>query len=177
MLALLTAGTAINYLDRSVISVAAPLMSKDLGLNAALMGLVFSAFSWTYAASQIPGGILLDRLGVRMTYFFSVTIWSTFTLLQGLTGGLAGLLACRLGLGVAEAPCYPCNSNILSTWFPQNERASATGVYSVGQYAGLAFFSPVLFWISGALGWRALSEAEGASRGRNLPLTSTPHQS
>jgi MFS transporter, ACS family, D-galactonate transporter len=117
---------------------------------------VFSAFSWTYAAAQIPGGILLDRLGVRLTYFLSVTIWSAFTLLQGLTTNLWSLIVCRMGLGVAEAPAFPSNSRILGTWFPQAERATATGVYSIGQYFGLAFLSPVLFWIAGAFGWRAL---------------------
>jgi ACS family D-galactonate transporter-like MFS transporter len=162
ILALLTVGTAINYLDRTVISVAAPLMAKDLGLNAALMGLVFSAFSWTYAAAQIPGGILLDRVGVRITYFLSVTLWSTFTLLQGLAPGLGVLLAFRLGLGVAEAPSYPCNSRILAVWFPQQERARATSVYAVGQYFGLAFLSPFLYAIAAALGWRALFLIVGA---------------
>jgi ACS family D-galactonate transporter-like MFS transporter len=163
ILALLTGGTLINYLDRTVISVAAPLMTKELGLTAVAMGVVFSAFSWTYAAAQIPGGILLDRIGVRLTYFFSVTIWSTFTLLQGLTTNLWTLIACRMGLGVAEAPAFPCNSRVLGTWFPQAERASATGVYSVGQYFGLAFLSPLLFWIAGAFGWRALLVIVGAA--------------
>ena len=88
ILALLTAGTLINYLDRTVISVAAPLMTQELGLSAVAMGLVFSAFSWTYAAAQIPGGILLDRFGVRLTYFVSVTCWSAFTLLQGFATNL-----------------------------------------------------------------------------------------
>src|SRR5262245_46857009 len=88
ILALITVGTMINYLDRTVISVAAPLLSSDLGLNAALMGIAFSAFSWTYAASQIPGGILLDRFGVRLTYYWSVKLWSLCTVLQGLTGGV-----------------------------------------------------------------------------------------
>jgi ACS family D-galactonate transporter-like MFS transporter len=162
ILALVTAGTMINYLDRTVISVAAPLMTKELGFNAAIMGVVFSAFSWTYAAAQIPGGIFLDRMGARLTYFLSVTLWSTFTLLQGFTMGLGSLLAFRLGLGVAEAPCFPCNSRILSTWFPQAERARATSVYSVGQYFGLAFLSPVLFVIAGSLGWRALFLIVGA---------------
>lgn len=156
ILALLTLGTLINYLDRTVISVAAPLMSQELGLTAVAMGVVFSAFSWTYAAAQIPGGILLDRIGVRITYFLSVTVWSTFTLLQGLTTSLWSLIACRMGLGVAEAPAFPSNSRILGTWFPQAERATATGVYSIGQYFGLAFLSPVLFWIAGTFGWRAL---------------------
>jgi ACS family D-galactonate transporter-like MFS transporter len=162
ILALLTVGTMINYLDRTVISVAAPAMSKDLGLNAAVMGVVFSAFSWTYAAAQIPGGIFLDRVGARLTYFLSVTIWSAFTLLQGFATGLSSLLAFRLGLGIAEAPCFPCNSRILSIWFPQAERARATSVYSVGQYFGLAFLSPVLFAITAALGWRALFMIVGA---------------
>jgi ACS family D-galactonate transporter-like MFS transporter len=162
VLGLMTVATMINYLDRTVISVAAPLLSKDLGLNAALMGVAFSAFSWTYAAAQIPGGILLDRLGVRLTYFLSVTLWSICTLLQGLTIGLATLVGARLALGIAEAPAYPCNSRILNTWFPQDQRARATGVYSVGQYFGLAFLSPVLFWIAGVFGWRALFVVVGA---------------
>jgi ACS family D-galactonate transporter-like MFS transporter len=156
ILALLTLGTLVNYLDRTVISVAALPMREELGLDAALMGLVFSAFSWTYAAAQIPGGLLLDRIGVRLTYFLSVTLWSGFTLLQGFTTGLASLLSFRLGLGVAEAPAYPCNSRVLNSWFPQAERARATGVYSVGQYFGLAFLSPVLFWITATFGWRML---------------------
>src|SRR5262245_55024638 len=88
ILALIAIGTMINYLDRTVISVAAPLLSSELGLNAALMGIAFSAFSWTYAASQIPGGILLDRFGVRLTYYWSVKLWSLCTVLQGLTGGV-----------------------------------------------------------------------------------------
>ena len=162
ILALLTAGTMINYLDRTVISVAAPFMAKDLRLNAAVMGLVFSAFSWTYAAAQIPGGVFLDRVGARFTYFLSVTVWSAFTLLQGFSGGLGSLLGFRLGLGVAEAPCFPTNSRILSIWFPQAERARATSVYSVGQYFGLAFLSPVLFAIVAAFGWRALFWIVGA---------------
>ncbi len=163
ILALLTVGTLINYLDRTVISVAAPLLSHDLGLSAVAMGVVFSAFSWTYAAAQIPGGILLDRIGVRLTYFLSVTIWSAFTLLQGLTTSLWSLIACRMGLGVAEAPAFPSNSRILGTWFPQAERATATGIYSIGQYFGLAFLSPVLFWIAGTFGWRALLIIVGAT--------------
>lgn len=156
VLALVTVGTLVNYLDRTVISVAALPLREDLGIDPAMMGLVFSAFSWTYAAAQIPGGLLLDRIGVRLTYFLSVTIWSVFTLLQGFATGIASLLCYRLGLGIAEAPAFPCNSRILNTWFPQSERARATGVYSVGQYFGLAFLSPVLFWITASLGWQML---------------------
>jgi ACS family D-galactonate transporter-like MFS transporter len=156
VLGLITVGTMINYLDRAVLGVAAPAMTRELGLDAVVMGIVFSAFSWTYAAAQIPGGAFVDRVGARLAYFWSVSIWSVFTLLQGFASGLMSLLTFRLGLGVAEAPCYPTNSRVLSTWFPQHERARATGVYSVGQYFGLAFLSPLLFWIVAELGWRAL---------------------
>jgi ACS family D-galactonate transporter-like MFS transporter len=162
ILGLVTVGTMLNYLDRTVLSVAAPFVSKDLGLNAAVMGLVFSAFSWTYAAAQIPGGVFLDRFGARLTYFVSLTVWSLFTLLQGFAFNLSSLLAFRFGLGIAEAPCYPTNSRILSIWFPQGERARATGVYSVGQYFGLAFLSPLLFWVVTTFGWRALLFGVGA---------------
>jgi len=162
VLALVTVGTMINYLDRTVISVAAPLLSRDLNLDPALMGVAFAAFSWTYAAAQIPGGVLLDRIGVRLTYFLSICLWSVFTALQGLSQGLLSLLSARLALGVAESPAFPCNSRVLSTWFPQQERARATGVYSIGQYFGLAFLSPVLFWISASFGWRGLFILVGA---------------
>lgn len=66
------------------------------------------------------------------------------------------MLGGRLGFGITEAPCFPANSRILATWFPQKERARANSVYSVGQYFGLAFLAPFLFWIVAALGWRAL---------------------
>jgi ACS family D-galactonate transporter-like MFS transporter len=156
ILALVTGGTMINYMDRTVLGVAAPFLSKELVLDPAVMGIVFSAFSWTYAAAQIPGGAFLDRFGSKITYALSLTFWSIFTLLQGFAGGLGTLLAFRLGLGVAEAPCFPTNSRVISTWFPQHERARATGVYSVGEYVGLAFLSPLLFWIIAAFGWRSL---------------------
>src|SRR5262249_55413610 len=79
VLALVAVGTMINYLDRTVLGVAAPFLTKDLALTAAQMGVVFSAFSWSYALLQIPGGIFLDRIGTRVTYFAAVVGWSLFT--------------------------------------------------------------------------------------------------
>jgi ACS family D-galactonate transporter-like MFS transporter len=156
ILALLAVGTMINYLDRSVAGIAAPSMSHELGLNPALMGVIFSAFSWTYTAAQIPGGVMLDRVGTRWTYFFALTFWSLFTGLQGLAAGFVSLLIMRLLIGVAEAPCFPTNSRVVAVWFPQSERARATGVYTFAEYVGLAFLSPLLFWLQQEYGWRAL---------------------
>ena len=156
ILALISTGTMINYLDRTILGIAAPALTQELGISAAMMGIVFSAFSWSYTAMQIPGGILLDKFGSRIIYFVSLTLWSLFTALHGLVNSVWTLFAMRLGLGVAEAPCFPTNSRIVATWFPQQERAMATGVYTVGEYIGLAFLSPVLFWILATFGWRAL---------------------
>src|SRR5689334_7576036 len=83
ILALVAVSTAINYLDRTVLGVAAPYLSRDLGLTPTQMGLVFSAFSWSYAFLQIPGGIFLDKFGTRFTYFISIGLWSFFTALMG----------------------------------------------------------------------------------------------
>lgn len=156
ILSLLAVGTMINYLDRTVLGIAAPQLTKELGINAALMGLLFSVFSWSYVASQIPGGLFLDRFGSKLTYFLSMTFWSLCTLAQGLVHGIGALFAFRLGLGVSEAPCFPTNSRVVATWFPQSERAMATGTYTVGEYIGLAFFSPFLFMLMGTFGWRSL---------------------
>jgi ACS family D-galactonate transporter-like MFS transporter len=146
----------INYLDRTVLGIAAPFLTRDLGLDAAEMGLVFSAFSWSYAVLQIPGGIFLDRFGTRITYFIAASFWSAITALMGVVHSLEALLLTRIGVGVFEAPCFPANSRILAIWFPQHERARANGIYSFGQYVGLGFLSVPLFWLTQRLGWRGL---------------------
>lgn len=162
VLALIATGTLINYLDRTILGIAAPALTKELAISPTLMGVIFSAFSWTYAASQVPGGAFLDRFGTRLTYMLSVGFWSFFTLLHAVIGSVAGLFGLRLLLGIAESPCFPANSRVVATWFPRNERAMATGVYTVGEYIGLAFLSPVLFLMLAHWGWRSLFLVAGA---------------
>ena len=161
ILALVAVATMINYLDRTLLSVAAPFMARDLGLEPAALGIVFSAFSWSYALAQLPGGALLDRWGTRLVYCVSLVSWSALTAFQGAVGSVTALLGVRLGLGAAEAPCFPANSRILVSWFPQRERARANSVYSVGMYFGIAFLSPLLFWITVRYGWRVLFAGVG----------------
>lgn len=156
ILALIATATLINYLDRSVMGVAKPELVRDLHITPVVMGLIFSAFSWTYALAQIPGGYVIDRLGTRLTYTLSLALWSAMTALHGFMTGVGGLVGARLGLGLAEAPCFPANSRILSTWFPQGERAKATGIYTVGEYVGLGLLVPVLEVMLAHYGWRSL---------------------
>ncbi len=149
----------INYLDRTVLGIAAPQLTQDLGIGAAMMGIVFSAFAWTYALAQIPGGMFLDRFGNKVTYFLALSFWSLFTLLHGFAIGLKTLLLCRFGLGVSEAPCFPVNSRVVSAWFPQQERARHGGVYGGGiPRAGLLRAITVLdngwFWLANIVYYR-----------------------
>lgn len=156
ILMLLSIGTMINYLDRTILGIVAPKLTSEIHIDPAMMGIVFSAFAWTYALAQIPGGMFLDRFGNKLTYALSIFFWSTFTLLQSFSVGLKSLLLLRLGLGISEAPCFPVNSRVVSKWFPQHERARATATYTVGEYIGLAAFSPLLFLILEHHVWRTL---------------------
>ena len=161
ILALISLAVAINYLDRAVLGIAAPSIQQQFGLNPAVMGVVFSAFSWTYFLGQVPSGVLLDRFGTRAIYSLSLLAWSLATLLHAAATGFASLLGLRLALGLAEAPCFPANSNVVAKWFPRSERGRAIGVYTAAEYVGLSFMSPVLFWILNSFGWRALFGAAG----------------
>lgn len=159
ILAMLFAVTMINYADRATLSLAGPLLIKDLGLNAASLGVVFSAFAWTYMLAQVPSGWALDRFGSRLVYFASLVSWSVFTLLQGgvaLVGAGAAvvvLFALRALVGVAEAPSFPANARIVTSWFPANERGTASAIFNSAQYLATAVFAPVMGLIITLLGW------------------------
>jgi MFS transporter, ACS family, D-galactonate transporter len=161
ILALVFVATFINYLDRAVFSIARPLFTKELGISAIIAGTMGSAFSWSYALAQIPGGAVLDRFGTRLVYLVSLVSWSVVTMLQGLVSTVSAFIGLRVALGVCEAPCFPANSRVLNSWFPQQERARATSIYSVGLSAGLAFFLGPLFWIAERYTWRGLFVVAG----------------
>ena len=123
MLALISGAVAINYLDRALLGIAAPLIEAALHLSDVQLGWLLSAFSWTYCLSQVPAGILLDKYSVRTMYLVTLLAWSGVTLLHSLASGFAMLIALRLALGIAEAPCFPANNKAVSVWFPRAERA------------------------------------------------------
>ncbi len=156
MLALVFVNVVINYLDRTNLSVAASALSKDLALSPVQLGLIFSAFGWTYALLQIPGGLIADRFGPRILYAFCLITWSIATLCQGFARGFSSLFALRLATGTFEAPSYPINNRIVTSWFPDHERASAIALYVSGQFIGLAFLTPVLVTIQVYAGWKGL---------------------
>ena len=162
ILAMLFAVTTINYADRATISIAGPALKGDLGLSSVQMGFVFSAFAWSYVLAQLPGGWLLDRFGSRITYFFSIFLWSLFTLLTGTIGFFTGatavalLFALRLLVGAAEAPSFPGNSRIASAWFPTHERGLAAAVFNSAQYFATVLFAPIMGWLVHTYDWHSV---------------------
>ncbi|WP_392559141.1 MFS transporter [Orbus mooreae] len=162
ILAMLFIVTAINYMDRANLAVASSNIQNDFGFSSTQLGWLFSMFTWTYAISQIPVGYILDRVGIRKLYGGAIILWSVFTFLMGLashhwfttvTASFAMLMVCRGLIGIAEAPSFPSNTKIIATWFPSQERARATALYSSGQYIGLATLTPVLSLIVANYGW------------------------
>ena len=159
--------TTLNYADRATLSIAGTALSKDLKLDPVALGYVFSAFSWSYVAAQVPGGWLLDRFGSKSVYAFSIVVWSAFTFMQGWIGLFAGasaiavLFALRLLVGLAEAPSFPANARIVASWFPGNERGTASAFFNSGQYFATVLFSPLMGWIAHDFGWRYVFFAMG----------------
>lgn len=159
VLAMLFAVTVINYADRATLSLAAPSLSADLGIDKLELGIVFSAFGWAYVAAQVPGGWMLDRLGVAKVYFWAIVLWSLFTAAQGaviwMSGAVAisALFAFRFMVGLAEAPSFPGNARIVATWFPSRERATASAIFNSAQYFATVLFAPIMGIIIALFGW------------------------
>ncbi len=151
----------INYLDRSNLSIAAPALKDEFGLDTVHEGLILSAFGWTYAAMQIPGGWLVDRVSPRLLYAAALILWSAATFFMGFAGSFVILFVLRLAVGALEAPAYPINNRVVTTWFPERERATAIGFYTSGQFVGLAFLTPVLAWLQHHYGWHMVFVSTG----------------
>ncbi|WP_234790927.1 MFS transporter [Mycolicibacterium wolinskyi] len=155
-------GLAINYIDRSAVSVSLPFMTEDFHLTPTEKGLILSAFSWSYALMQIPAGRLIDRFGERVMFGASVLVWSLFTGATGVVNSFGALLGLRLGLGVGEAGAYPAAAKTVSHWFPLRLRSRATSVYDSGARIGSAAATPLIALIIGLWGWRAAFLFAGA---------------
>lgn len=152
----------ICYVDRANLAVASAHIQEEFGISKTEMGYIFSAFAWLYTLCQIPGGWFLDRVGSRMTYFIAIFGWSVATLCQGFATGLMSLIGLRAITGIFEAPAFPTNNRMVTSWFPERERASAVGFYTSGQFVGLAFLTPLLIWIQEILSWHWVFIITGA---------------
>ncbi|HEX4636233.1 MAG TPA: MFS transporter [Rhizomicrobium sp.] len=153
---------AISYIDRANLAIAAPAIRSELGIDAATMGLVLSAFFWTYAVMQLPAGWFIDKVGVRISLAFAVTWWSIFTAATGVARGVWQFIGARLMLGVGEAASLPSFTKTAFNWFPRSERGIACGIFNSGSTTGSALSLPLVTALILAVGWRGAFAATGA---------------
>jgi ACS family D-galactonate transporter-like MFS transporter len=151
---LLGAGILINYFDRVNISVAAPQLQQEFGLTPGDLGLLFSAFFWSYAILQIPVGIVLDRLGVTTVSRIGAFLWGLASGAVAFATGFGTIFAARVLLGVAEAPAFPANSKATGYWFPRGERARATSIFDAAAKFSNVIGVPLVAVAVVTFGWR-----------------------
>ncbi|KSY00772.1 hypothetical protein APT96_01870 [Proteus mirabilis] len=152
---LMTLAIAINYLDRTVMSAAAPTLSEELQISPEAMGWIMSAFFLSYALCQIPAGFIADRFGQRRTLAGAVLWWSMATAATALAKTPFSFISTRILMGMGEAGAYPCNSGITAKWFPDRERGRITALFDSGSKFGTAFAMPLVVWIIAKWGWES----------------------
>jgi MFS family permease len=161
LLALLVLAVGINYIDRGSLSVAKTDLSREFRLDSAQMGLLFSAFFWSYALCQLAAGWLVDRFDVKWVYATGFFAWSLATIGMGLVEGFTTFVALRLILGAGESVAFPATSRVIVENFPEHRRGIANALVDAGSKIGPA--SSVLlgglfvaYW-----GWRAMFQILG----------------
>lgn len=152
---LLAGGILVNFLDRTAISVASSSIAADFGLDLQQLGVVLSAFTWSYCLVQLPAGLLVDLLGVSRLTRIASALWAVAGLLTAVAGGVGPIIAARLLLGVAEGPSMVGASKATAAWFPLSERGMATAMFDgATKLANMVAF-PVLAFVMSEWGWRA----------------------
>ena len=152
----------VTYIDRVNIATAAPLLQKDLNIDATTLGLALSAFAYPYAFFQIAGGWLGDRLGPRWTLIICGTIWSAATVMIGFVEGAMSLIAARFLLGVGEGCAFPTATRALASWLPADQRGFAQGITHAFARFGNAITPPLIALLIGLYTWRGAFYVVGA---------------
>jgi sugar phosphate permease len=146
----------VNYLDRVSFSIANTSIRADLGLSGTQIGALLSAFSLAYGVTQLPIGLMLDRLGSRAILAAGMFVWSLAQMATGLVSSFAGFMTTRISLGVGEAPMMPCGIKVMTDWFGVRDRGLPTGLLTASNTLGVTLAPPVLTVIMLAFGWRAM---------------------
>ena len=144
ILFLLFLANIINYLDRSALSIVAPMVSTELGLTPSQMGIVFSSFFFGYAVFNFVGGWASDRFGGKRIFSWAMGLWSLFCALTATITGFGSMLLVRVLFGVGEGPLSSTINKIINSWFPHRQAASAVGLVSSGTPLGGAIAGPVV---------------------------------
>jgi MFS transporter, ACS family, D-galactonate transporter len=154
VITLLFFATTINYLDRTNLSVALPVISKHFHWGPAASGAISSAFLLSYGLLQLPIGAFIDKVGTKLTYVWAVILWSLASMATAIASSFGMLYVLRLILGVGEAPAFPAATKTAADWIPRKQRGIATGFFTAGVNMGSAIALPLVAWIVSSFGWQ-----------------------
>ena len=160
--ALLFFCTTINYVDRNSLSVLKTTLQGALGWEDVDYGTITTAFTFAYAMFPSVIGIIIDKIGVKKALAAALVVWSLAAAAHGLVGSVLGFVVVRFILGFAEAANFPASIKAVGMWFPQKERALATGIFNSGTSIGV-IVSGVIVWIALHLGWQMSFVAIGVT--------------
>jgi ACS family hexuronate transporter-like MFS transporter len=160
--ALLFVATTINYVDRQVLGILAPTLQRELHWTEADYGNIVSWFSFAYAFGFLVAGRVIDWIGVRRGLAAAVVAWSAAAMAHALATTAAGFSLARATLGVSESAIFPGSIKAVAEWFPQRERALATGIFNAGTNTGAILTPLIVPWIALRWGWQWAFIATGA---------------
>lgn len=158
---LLFAATALSFLDRQVLSVLAPAITKEFGLTNEAYSRVLFAFQASYTVMFAVGGRLVDVVGTRIGMALCIGLWSLASAAHSLVNGGATLGGARFLLGMGEGGCFPAATKGAAEWFPAHQRALAMGVATGGSALGAVIAPPLVAWAASLMGWRTAFQMTG----------------
>lgn len=162
IVALLAAALFLNYVDRGTVPTAAPLIQDELGLSPRQLGVLLSAFFWSYALLQIPVGWIAERFGAQRVLGIGLGVWALATMLVGVAHTFTTLILLRVLLGIGESAGFPCVSKLLATAVPAHRLGTANGVVAFAYLFGPAVGTQCGGLIMAHFGWRAAFFVFGA---------------
>ncbi|HSZ09465.1 MAG TPA: MFS transporter, partial [Steroidobacteraceae bacterium] len=151
----LFAATSINYVDRQILGVLKPTLQLEFGWTETSFGDVVFWFQAAYALGYFGFGRLIDRIGARLGYAAVVVLWTAAHIAHAFVGSVGGFIAVRFALGLGESGNFPAALKAIAEWFPQQERALATGIFVAGSNVGAIITPLIVPFIAYRWGWRA----------------------
>jgi len=146
--------STVSYLDRTNLSVGAPVIKEQFHLSPVQLGVILSAFSWSYAIAQIPAGMIANWLKPRKTYFYGMLCWCIILIATTQAASYGAWVIFRIPFGIAEAITWPAASVLLARWFPRVEYSQAMSLQNLGLVIGAAVAPPIVAFLIVNWGWQ-----------------------
>ncbi len=162
IVSLLFFATTINYIDRQVLGILAPVLQKEIGWSEIEYGYIVTAFQLAYAIGLLFAGRMIDRIGTKLGFAIAIVVWSFAAMGHALAKTVIGFGVARFALGVGEAANFPAAIKATAEWFPKKERALATGIFNSGANVGAVFAPLVVPWLTVTFGWQMAFIVTGA---------------